>query len=249
MKSKLSKSLIVLPIILLVLFFFGILEKGIAGVFPLPIFSTLVQKSEATMTPTPPATETSTSTATETSTGTATETSTATATETSTATATETSTATSTETSTATATETSTATAMASSTATATKTSTSTATKTSTSTTLVILTTGDIQITRIDYDGVANTYEPDEYVEIMNFDTNSIQLHNWTLRDLAEHVYTFSSFVIAPNQTCRIYTNETHADFCSFNYGSSQGIWNNTRDTAYLKDSTGKLIDEYSYAN
>lgn len=111
----------------------------------------------------------------------------------------------------------------------------------------VIVTTGDVQITKIFFDGVVSSYEPDEYVEIKNFDTNSIQLQNWTLRDIAEHVYTFPSFVIAPNQICRIYTNETHADFCSFNYGSSQGIWNNSGDTAYLRDSTGNLIDEYTY--
>lgn len=111
----------------------------------------------------------------------------------------------------------------------------------------VIITTGDVQIIRLLYNGVVSNLEPDEYVEIQNLDTNSIQLQNWTLSDLADHVYWFPSFVIAPNQICRIYTNETHEDFCSFSYRASQGIWNNSGDTAYLKDSTGNLIDEYSY--
>jgi len=111
----------------------------------------------------------------------------------------------------------------------------------------VVVTTGDIQIIRLFYDGVVSNLEPDEYVEIKNFDTNSIQLQNWTLRDLADHIYWFPSFVIAPNQVCRIYTDEIHEDFCSFSYRSSQGIWNNSGDTAFLEDSTGKLIDEYSY--
>ena len=58
----------------------------------------------------------------------------------------------------------------------------------------------------------AGTSEPDEYVEIKNFDTNSIQVHNWTLRDIANHVFTFPEFVMTPNQTCRVYTNEIHSD-------------------------------------
>jgi hypothetical protein len=110
-----------------------------------------------------------------------------------------------------------------------------------------IVISGNIQITTIFFNGVVSSYEPDEYVEIKNFDTRSIQVEGWTLRDIAEHVYTFPNFVMSPNQTCRIYTNQKHPEFCSFNYGSGQAIWNNTGDTAYLKDSAGHLIDEYSY--
>jgi hypothetical protein len=106
---------------------------------------------------------------------------------------------------------------------------------------------GNIQITTIFFDGVVSIDEPDEYVEIKNFDTRSIQVEGWTLRDIANHIFTFPNFVMAPNQVCRVYTNQNHPEFCSFNYGSSQAIWNNSGDTAYLRDSSGILIDEYSY--
>lgn len=110
-----------------------------------------------------------------------------------------------------------------------------------------IIISGNIQITTIFFNGVVSSYEPDENVEIKNFDTRSIQVESWTLRDIAEHVYIFPNFVMAPNQTCRIYTNQNHPEFCSFNYESGQAIWNNTGDTAYLRDSSGNLIDEYRY--
>ena len=110
-----------------------------------------------------------------------------------------------------------------------------------------IVISGNIQITTIFFNGVVSSYEPDEYVEIKNFDTRSIQVEGWTLRDIAEHVYIFPYFVMAPNQTCRIYTNQNHPEFCSFNYESGQAIWNNTGDTAYLRDSSGNPIDEYRY--
>ena len=93
----------------------------------------------------------------------------------------------------------------------------------------------------------STAHEPDEYVEIENDDSFPIQLQNWTLRDEANHIFTFPSFVIQPNQTCRVYTNEDHPEWCGFNYGSGSAIWNNTGDTAFLRDANGTLIDDYSY--
>lgn len=122
----------------------------------------------------------------------------------------------------------------------------STPTQTATPTTPPPATTGDIRITTIFYDG-SGTSEPDEFVEIRNYDTSFIQVQNWTLRDLANHIYTFPNFVMAPSQTCRIYTNEIHPDSCGFSYGSASAIWNNSGDTAYLRNSIGTLIYEYSY--
>jgi competence protein ComEC len=106
--------------------------------------------------------------------------------------------------------------------------------------------TSNIVITYIYYDG-AGSLEPDEYVEIRNDDLYPVQLENWTLRDIANHIYTFPNFVIQPGQVCRIYTNEDHPEWCSFNYGSGSAIWNNTGDCAYLHDSQFILIDDYCY--
>ena len=106
--------------------------------------------------------------------------------------------------------------------------------------------TGNVSIINIFFDG-AGSSEPDEYVEIRNDDVRPIQLQNWTLSDIANHVYTFPSFVIQPSQVCRVYTNQNHPEYCSFNYGSGSSIWNNTGDTAYLRDTVGTLIDTYSY--
>ena len=106
--------------------------------------------------------------------------------------------------------------------------------------------TGDIRLVQIYYNPPGST-EGGEYVVIRNFDTNGIQLQNWTLRDSANHVFTFPSFVIQPNQTCRVYTNENHPEWCSFNYGSGSAIWNNTGDTATLRNSFGQTVDTCTY--
>jgi len=107
--------------------------------------------------------------------------------------------------------------------------------------------TGNIVITSIFYDGVQGPAEPDEYVEIRNDDTVAIQLSGWTLRDEANHVFTFSSHVMQPGQVCRVYTNAYYSESCSFSYGSSSAIWNNSGDCAYLQDSAATLIDTYCY--
>ena len=106
--------------------------------------------------------------------------------------------------------------------------------------------TGRVEIRNIFVDG-AGSSEPDEYVLIENDDSFPIQLNNWTLRDEANHIFTFPSFVIQPNQQCRVYTNENHPEWCGFNYGSASAIWNNSGDTAYLRDSNGTLIDDFNY--
>ena len=105
---------------------------------------------------------------------------------------------------------------------------------------------GNVVISSIFQDG-SGSAEPDEYVEIRNDDTRLIQLQNWTLRDDAGHVYTFPSFVIQPAQVCRVYTNQSHPEYCGFNYGSGVAIWNNSGDCAYLRDSLSTPIDEQCY--
>jgi phosphatidylserine/phosphatidylglycerophosphate/cardiolipin synthase-like enzyme len=107
-------------------------------------------------------------------------------------------------------------------------------------------TTGDIRITYIYYDG-AGSQEPDEYVRIQNYDSRSIQMDSWTLRDEANHVFTFPNYLMEPGQVCRIYTNEDHPEWCGFNYGSGSAIWNNGGDCAELRNSTGTTIDTYCY--
>ncbi len=108
-------------------------------------------------------------------------------------------------------------------------------------------TTGNVVITEIFFDGEGSN-EPDEYVEIHNDDTVPVQLAGWTLRDEAEHIFTFPDHVMQPGQVCRIYTNEDHPEWCGFNYGSPSPIWNNTGDAAYLRDSDGTLVDFLGYA-
>lgn len=86
-----------------------------------------------------------------------------------------------------------------------------------------------------------------EYVAIQNQGSQAVQLQGWTLRDSAQHVFIFPNYLIQPGQTCRIYTDENHPEWCGFNYASGSPIWNNDGDCGYLRNATGQEADSYCY--
>jgi competence protein ComEC len=108
------------------------------------------------------------------------------------------------------------------------------------------LTSGNVKITNLFYDGTG-TAEPDEYVEIQNEESQPVQLQGWSLSDESNHIFTFPAFVMQPSQICRIYTNENHPEWCGFNYGSGEAIWNNSGDTATLRDGQGNIVNQFPY--
>lgn len=107
-------------------------------------------------------------------------------------------------------------------------------------------TTGNIAITSIFYDG-ADSAGADEFVQIENMDSTSIQVQNWTLRDNGNHIYTFPNYVMQPGETCRIYTNVFDPISCGFTYGYGSAIWNNSGDCAFLQDTAGQVISQKCY--
>lgn len=109
------------------------------------------------------------------------------------------------------------------------------------------LTTGNIVITKVFYNGEKGADEPDEYVEIRNDDVEAIQLKDWTLSDESNHIFKFTIFSIEAGQTCRIYTDEEHPDWCGFNYKKHSAIWGNSGDCATLRDGDGLIINKSCY--
>ncbi len=109
---------------------------------------------------------------------------------------------------------------------------------------------GDVQITRILYDGEVFRTEADEYVEITNTGTEAQNLEGWVLRDISEGYpsFTFPSYVLAPGATVRVYTNEDHPEYGGFSFGFGNPVWNNSDpDTAALFDAEGREISRRSY--
>ena len=107
-------------------------------------------------------------------------------------------------------------------------------------------TPADIQLVTI-------VYNPDgldslgEYVELRNAGGNAQDMTDWTLRDEANHIYTFPKFSLAAGASVKVWvTNGTDTSIDLYwNQGSA--IWNNGGDTAYLEDNQGTEIDVCTY--
>lgn len=107
-----------------------------------------------------------------------------------------------------------------------------------------------VQITKIFYDGVVPRVESDEYVEITNLGSEPQDLSGWVLKDIADGKpsFTFPSYVLAPGESVRVYTNEIHQEYGGFSFGSGSSVWNNKDpDRAALYNAQGQEVSRKSY--
>ena len=110
--------------------------------------------------------------------------------------------------------------------------------------------TPNLSIECIFFDGVVSGTESDEYVRIVNAGETSVDLSNWSLKDVADGspTFTFPGYTIVPNETIRVYTNEVHSESGGFSFGRGSSIWaNSAPDTAALFNAQGQEVSRKSY--
>jgi hypothetical protein len=83
-----------------------------------------------------------------------------------------------------------------------------------------------------------------EWISLVNSGTTAVNLNGYTIRDKANHVYTFGNVTIAANGG-RVWlrTGKGTTSARTAYWGSGNYIWNNTGDTAYLRKPTGTTVD------
>ncbi len=87
-------------------------------------------------------------------------------------------------------------------------------------------------------------------MQITNNEQAGQNLLDWVLWDKADNGprFTFPDHVLEPQDTIRVYTNEVHAEWGGFSFGSGKAIWNNSgADLAELLDASGDHVDDKSY--
>lgn len=117
-----------------------------------------------------------------------------------------------------------------------------------------------VRIVKIYYDSPgspddgANWSLNGEYVQLKNMTRKAINLQGWTVRDETrrpDHVYTFKRFILRPGKIVTLRTGRGRDTATTVYWGRSGGtlayIWNQVRDTAYLRDPSGRLVDSCSY--
>lgn len=109
--------------------------------------------------------------------------------------------------------------------------------------------TSTIQFGRIQYDSPGtdvhtNTSVNGEYVVIKNLGTRGVSLTGWTLRDAQSHVYKFGTFTLGAGKSVVVHTGKGTNTSTVRYWGMAWMVWNNTGDTAYLRNASGVLADK-----
>jgi len=109
-----------------------------------------------------------------------------------------------------------------------------------------------VSISKIYYDSPgsdkgANTSLNGEYVTLKNSTTKTQTITGWTVRDAANHVYTFPTTKIAAGGTIKVHTGKGTNSGAHRYWGKSWYVWNNDKDTATLRTGSGSTVDTCSY--
>ncbi len=89
----------------------------------------------------------------------------------------------------------------------------------------------------------------DEYIVIANGESSSIDMSGWILHDEGKN-YEFlfpDGFSLGPGAEVTIYTGVGSDSQSELWWGLDSPVWNNSGDTAFLKNSQKEIVDNYSW--
>jgi len=108
-------------------------------------------------------------------------------------------------------------------------------------------TTGAVQIETILYDSPVPDEVSGEYVVLRNVDDHAIQMQGWRIVDAQGNTLTFPNFVLQPGTTVTYHNCTGTNDASNLYSGACEAMWNNGGDIATLYDTSGSVVDTYSY--
>jgi hypothetical protein len=113
-----------------------------------------------------------------------------------------------------------------------------------------------IRITEISFDPSgrdtgSNSHLNQEYVVLKNTGPQAQQLSGWVLKDrnTGGHRYEFPRLRLGVGKNVRIHTGSGKNDRNDLYWGWNWYIWNNTGDTATLKQPDGTRVDRCNYGS
>jgi hypothetical protein len=111
---------------------------------------------------------------------------------------------------------------------------------------------GSVHLAKIWYDSPgtdtrSNTSLNAEWVQITNSTTKSAGLKSWTLTDASRHTYRFAAFTLKAHATVTVHTGKGRNTGANVYQQRAAYVWNNDKDKATLKTSSGAVHDTCSY--
>jgi Lamin Tail Domain len=87
-----------------------------------------------------------------------------------------------------------------------------------------------------------------EWIRLRNRGSKGRWLTGWTIRDASGHTYRFGTFKLQAGKTVTVHTGSGSNSSGHRYWRLNNHVWNNTGDTARLRNSAGTLIDKCSYS-
>ena len=113
-----------------------------------------------------------------------------------------------------------------------------------------------IKVTRIFFDAPGVDTNPTnsslnaEFVALKNVTSLPVVMTGWTLVDAQSHSFTFpAGFSLAAGKTVRVHTGKGTNSGTDLYFRSGSFIWNNTGDTATLRNAGGSTASSCKYPN
>jgi len=88
-----------------------------------------------------------------------------------------------------------------------------------------------------------------EWVRITNSTTRAVSLKGWTLTDASRHTYVFPSVTLGAGRSVTVHTGRGTNTTANLYQQRRWYVWNNDKDQATLRKSTGSVVDTCSYNN
>jgi len=96
----------------------------------------------------------------------------------------------------------------------------------------------------------SNTSRNNEWISLVNSGSKAVNLKGYTIRDASNHVFTFGNTTIAAKGgRVWVHTGKGTKSAKNAYWGSGNYVWNNTGDTARLRNAAGKALDSCSWTS
>jgi hypothetical protein len=87
-----------------------------------------------------------------------------------------------------------------------------------------------------------------EWIKLKNRCSTNKSLTGWTIKDKAGHTYRFGTYTLRAASYVKVHTGKGTNTRTDRYWGKGWYIWNNTGDTAYVRNSAGTLSDSCTFS-
>ncbi len=86
-----------------------------------------------------------------------------------------------------------------------------------------------------------------EFIVLQNRGTNILEMTGWSVIDEGNHRYLFPNYVLAPGASVTLRTGVGKNTASDLYWGNRSGIWNDTGDSIFIKNTEGRLVLSHVY--